>query len=59
MKIWHGQEYHEKGEMQLSEYLDAYHLKKGYLIIFCFNRKKETGVKEVLIGDKVLVEAMV
>lgn len=59
MKIWHGQEYHEKGEKQLSEYLDSYHLKKGYMISFCFNKKKEVGVKEVLIGDKVLVEALV
>lgn len=59
IEIWHGQEYHEKGEKQLSEYLDSYHLKKGYMISFCFNKKKEVGVKEVLIGDKVLVEALV
>lgn len=32
MKIWHGEAYEEQGKRQLSEYLDAYHQKKGYLI---------------------------
>lgn len=30
MKIWHGSEYHKRGEKQLMEYLDAYPQKKGY-----------------------------
>ena len=54
-----GSEYHERGEEQLTEYLNYYHKKKGYLVSFNFNKKKETGVKEVVLGDKVLIEAVV
>lgn len=58
MKIWHGNEYNERGERQLSEYLEYYRLKKGYMPSFNFNKKKEIGVKEMVIGDKVIVEAI-
>ena len=35
--------------------------KSSYWIIltFNFNKKKETGVKEVRMGDKIIVEAVV
>lgn len=59
MKIWRGNEYNERGEKQLSEYLDYYHLKRGYMLSFNFNKKKVTGVKEIAVGDKVIVEAVV
>ena len=59
LKIWHGNEYNERGEQQLTEYLDYYHLDKGYLLSFNFNQKKEVGVKELRIGDKIVVEAVV
>ncbi len=59
MKIWRGNEYNERGERQLSEYLDYYHQKKGYLLSFNFNRKKEIGVRRITLGDKVIVEAVV
>ncbi len=59
MKIWHGQEYNNRGEKQLVGYMDDYHVKKGYMISFNFNKKKEIGVKEIVIGDKVLIEAVV
>ncbi len=59
MKIWHGNAYHERGERQLLEYLESYHLEKGYMLSFNFNRKKEVGVKEIRLGEKVLVEAVV
>ncbi len=59
MKIWHGNSYNERGEKQLLEYLDHFHLKKGYMLSFNFNKKKEIGVKEVVIGDKLLIEAVV
>lgn len=59
-KVWYGNAYHVRGEQQLSDYLDHYHLKRGYMLSFNFNkRKKEIGVKEILLGDKVLVEAVV
>ena len=59
LKIWHGDAYNKRGEEQISEYLEYYGLKKGYMISFNFNKKKETGVKEIGVGDKVLVEAVV
>ena len=59
MKIWHGNEYHERGEQQLAEYLDYYRQEKGYMLSFNFNKKKEIGMKTVTVGDKVVVEAVV
>ena len=59
LKIWHGEEYHARGEKQLLEYLEYYHLEKGYLISFNFNKKKEVGVKNIQLGNKMIVEAVV
>lgn len=59
MKIWHGNAYNERGEEQLSGYLEHYHSKKGYMLSFNFNKNKEIGVKEVQLGDKILIEAVV
>ncbi len=60
MKIWRGNAYNERGEQQLTEYLDYYHVNKGYMLSFCFNQKKETGiVKRLKFGDKEIVEAVV
>ncbi len=59
LKIWRGNEYRERGERQLAEYLDSYHQEKGYLLSFNFNKKKEPGVRELRIGGKTIVEAMV
>ncbi len=61
LKIWHGNEYNERGEEQLAGYLDYFHLKKGYMISFNFNRKKEVGVKTIVLQDKdkVITEATV
>lgn len=59
-KIWHGDDYNSRGEDQVVGYLEYYGLKKGYMISFNFNKKKkEIGVKEIVVGDKVLVEAVV
>lgn len=59
LKIWRGSEYNERGEKQLTEYLDYYHKDKGYLVSFNFNQKKETSVKEIRVGEKTIVEAVV
>lgn len=59
MKIWHGDEYHRKGELQLIQYLNDYHLSKGYLLSFNFNKNKIVGTKELYFGDKVILEATV
>lgn len=59
LKIWHGQKYNEDGEKQLSDYLDSYKLKTGYMLTFSFNKNKETGIKTVKYKDKTLIEAVV
>lgn len=59
LKIWRGNAYNERGEEQLSAYLNYYHLKKGYMLSFNFNRKKQVGVKKLRLGERVLVEAVV
>lgn len=59
LKIWHGNEYNQRGEKQLADYLESYHLKHGYMVSFNFNKKKEVGVKKLIFGDKVLTEAVV
>lgn len=59
LKIWHGDEYNERGEQQLVDYLDYYHKDKGYMLSFNFNKKKEVGVKTITVGDKTVVEAEV
>lgn len=59
MKIWRGKEYHERGEKQIVGYLEDYHEKTGYMLSFCFNKKKQVGVHEIIIGDKKVIEAMV
>ena len=59
LKIWHGKEYNQRGENQLIEYLDYYHLKKGYMLSFNFNKNKQTGIRQIVLGDKLLIEAIV
>ena len=59
LKIWHGNEYNERGERQLANYLDYFHQEKGYLISFNFNKKKEIGVKELRVKGKTIIEAVV
>lgn len=59
MKIWHGEEYNKRGEKQLIGYLNNYKKNKGYMISFNFNKKKQIGVHEIMIGDKILIEAVV
>jgi len=39
--------------------LDYYHKEKGYLLSFNFNKNKKIGVKELIIGNKTILEAVV
>ncbi len=59
IKLWRGAEYNERGEKQLTNYLDYYHLKKGYLLSFNFNKKKKTGIREFKFKDRTIIEAIV
>lgn len=56
LKIWRGERYNAEGEKQISEYLDYWNLTTGYMLSFNFNKKKEQGVKQVYIGDRILYE---
>ena len=59
LKIWRGMKYHANGEKQVSEYLDYFGLSTGYMLSFSFNKDKESGVKEIHMGDKTLYEGIV
>lgn len=59
LKIWHGNEYNRRGEKQLAEYLEYYHLEKGYLLSFNFNKNKKTGIKEIKVDNRKIVEVVV
>ena len=59
LKIWHGEEYNRQGEEQLVDYLNSYHLDKGYMVTFSFNQKKEIGVQQVEVDSKTIIEAVV
>lgn len=59
LKIWHGEEYNRQGEEQLVDYLNSYHLDKGYMVTFSFNQKKEIGVRQVEVDSKTIIEAVV
>ena len=59
LKIWHGNEYHLRGEEQLFEYLSYYNEEKGYLLSFNFNKMKKTGIQELVLNNKKIFEVVV
>ena len=59
LKLGRGNKYNEDGENQLLNYLDLYHLDKGYLLTFNFNKNKKSGMKEVALRDKIILETVV
>ncbi len=60
LKIWRGQSYNERGEKQLAEYLERYNLQTGYMISFCFNKTKKSGLlPPVELNGRTLIEAIV
>ena len=62
LKRWNGEEHHQKGLIQLGEYLEQYWLDEGYLLIFDFRKTKhlsgKVGMSEIKINDnkKKIVE---
>jgi hypothetical protein len=52
LKLWYGEKYHQRGLKQLSDYLDIYSLKKGYLLIYDFNKGKSYKEKLIQFQDK-------
>lgn len=59
LKLWHGKAYEQRGREQLFEYLEYYHLQKGYLLSFNFNKNKKTGIYEIRHKDKWIMEVIV
>ena len=59
LKIWRGEEYNTEGEKQIAEYLNYYHLEKGYLLSFNFNKNKKSGMKTIQMNGKTVIEAVV
>lgn len=59
MKLWHGDEYNRRGEQQLVGYMEDYHKDIGYMVSFNFNKKKQIGVREIVVNGKTLIEAVV
>ena len=51
LKIWRGQKAHEKGILQLSDYLETQGLGNGYLIIFDFMKKTRKAYKQDRIAS--------
>jgi hypothetical protein len=52
LKRWYGPKAHQKGLQQLSDYLDMYSLKQGYLLIYDFNKTKEYRQETITFQDK-------
>lgn len=59
LKIWHGEEYNRKGQEQLREYMRVYNLDKGYLLSYDFNKNKHSGVREIEVDGKKILEVVV
>ena len=60
LKIWRGNAYNERGEDQLCRYLEYFDLKEGYLLSFCFNKNKQSGLlPPVELNGRTLIEAIV
>ena len=59
LKIWRGEEYNTEGEKQIAEYLNYYHLEKGYLLSFNFNKNKKSGMNTISLNGKMVIEAVV
>lgn len=59
MKIWRGPEYNARGEKQLFGYLDYYGVDTGYLLSFNFNKNKKTGIQEISMDGKWIMEVVV
>jgi hypothetical protein len=59
LKIWRGEKAHEKGLLQLSDYLDRQHLKEGFLLIFDHSEIKNWQSEWLEIEGKKIFMAWV
>lgn len=60
LKIWRGNAYNQRGEEQLCRYLEYFNLQRGYLLSFCFNKNKQSGLlPPVVLNGRTLIEVLV
>ena len=59
LKVWRGEEYHERGLKQLVDYLNINNQHKGYLLVFNFNKNKEYKKEELKVEGKEIFEVFV
>ena len=52
LKIWRGEEYHQRGLEQLADYLESQNMDQGYLLSFNFNQNKEYKNQEMEVENK-------
>ncbi len=52
LKIWRGEEYHQRGLEQLADYLGSQNMDQGYLLSFNFNQNKEYKNEELEVNNK-------
>ncbi len=52
LKRWDGEKAHQKGLQQLSDYLDIYGLKEGFLLIYDFTQQKTYKQEQIVFKDK-------
>ncbi|TDP81427.1 PD-(D/E)XK nuclease superfamily protein [Halanaerobium saccharolyticum] len=52
LKIWRGEEYHQRGLEQLADYLESQNMDQGYLLSFNFNLNKEYKNEEMEVKNK-------
>ena len=52
LKVWYGDVAHQKGLLQLADYLDHQHLDTGYLLIFDHTRKDVERAEWLKAGEK-------
>jgi hypothetical protein len=45
--------------VDISDRLDYYHINKGYLLSFCFNKKSKPEAKTISLDDREIVEVVV
>jgi len=52
LKIWRGEEYHQLGLQQLSDYLDFQGIDSGFLLIFDLSKTKRYKAESIKFADK-------
>ena len=61
LKLWRGKKQHEKGLLQLVDYLDRLSMKEGYLVIFDLRTPKhrEWKIEKSIVQKKEILAAWV